>query len=125
MLEYKGAPWIANVLSEVGSCNGPPVTGAMPGESWHQYGLAVDCFWMFKGKAIWSANDFRSVEGRSENGYRLYHEIAEKMALTTISLKDGKDWPHIQFPEEGSPRARYSWAEIDYRMKLRYKNGNV
>ena len=52
-MKDEGAPWLANVLAEVGPQHGAHVTNALPGKSAHQYRLAVDCFWLLNGEAEW------------------------------------------------------------------------
>ena len=43
-LQSNGAPFLADVIQRVGDQNGPKVTNAIPGLSWHQWGEAMDCF---------------------------------------------------------------------------------
>src|SRR5690348_4825038 len=54
MLRDEGAPYLASVLDGVGPQHGDEVTKVLPGNSWHQWGEAVDCFWEVDGKAEWS-----------------------------------------------------------------------
>ena len=54
-LQAQGAAFLAHCLESVGPQHGRPVTNALPGLSWHQWGEAVDCFWLVDGKAEWSA----------------------------------------------------------------------
>ena len=53
-LRASGASFLAHCLESVGPQHGEPVTNAIPGFSWHQWGEAVDCFWLVNGKAEWS-----------------------------------------------------------------------
>src|SRR4051794_36330796 len=51
-----GCDFIVACFEKAGSQNGPRVTGALPGESWHQWGEAVDCFLEdAAGNAIWES----------------------------------------------------------------------
>ena len=117
MLELEGAHFLARVLRSVGPQHGAPATNALPGLSWHQWGEAVDCFWVVNGQAEWSAE--KRVEGR--NGYQILAEEAHGLGLTSggrwASLKD---WPHIQFRTAGSPRRLMTLWEIDQTMQQRF-----
>lgn len=116
-LRNKGAPYLADILVSVGPQHGDLVTKALPGASWHQWGLALDCFWLVSGKAEWSAD--RTVNGI--NGYGLYADEAEQLGLVAGGhWPSFKDWPHVQAAGHASPLGDYSWAEIDARMKTLY-----
>jgi hypothetical protein len=117
-LESKGAPFLAHVLDSVGPQFGGHVTDALPGESWHQWGEAVDCFWVLDGKAEWSTRKkVRLADGREMNGYRLYGEEGVRRGLTSGGFwATLKDWPHLQ-KKRGSVLAHYSWPEIDQVMR--------
>lgn len=117
-LQDNGAPWLAGVIDAVGPQHGDEVTRALPGNSWHQWGEAIDCFWEIDGKAEWSTT--RKVNG--ENGYSVYAQEAEKLGLNAGLLwKSFKDSPHVQLRSQASPRtAGLSWAKIDAEMKARF-----
>lgn len=76
-LHAAGADYLADCIVRVGPQNGDPVTNAVPGLSWHQWGEAADCFWVVKGDAEWSTK--RLVNGL--NGYRVMAEEAKKLGL--------------------------------------------
>ena len=117
-LRQNGAPYLANVIEDVGPQFGPKVTNAIPGLSWHQWGEAVDCFWNVDNTAEWSVRrKIRLLDGRTENGYRIYAEIAVKNGLTAGGLWSSfKDWPHIQFRNRRLS-SFYTIAEIDQHMQ--------
>lgn len=104
-LRAGGAPFLASCIELAGPQQGKPVTNAPPGLSWHQWGQALDCFWVYQGKASWSGA-----------GYDVYSEEAKRLGLTTISWE--RD--HVQLRPEGSPEAVFSLAEIDRAMKDRF-----
>lgn len=117
MLELEGAHFLARVLRSVGPQHGAPVTNALPGLSWHQWGEAVDCFWVVNGQAEWSAS--RMVGGR--NGYQVMAAEAQAMGLTAGGLWSSlKDWPHVQLRPAGSPRRLMTLWEIDQTMQKRF-----
>lgn len=66
-LRSVGAPFLAHCLESVGPQHGDPVTNAPPGYSWHQWGEAVDCFWLLGGKAEWSST--KKVGGLNAYAY--------------------------------------------------------
>jgi hypothetical protein len=111
-LDDGGACWLAHVVRDVGPQVGRWATNALPGQSWHQYGLAVDCYWLSRGKAIWSDK----TKVRKVNGYRVYAKEADALGLTNLG-KIG-DWVHVQSSSAGSPPG--SWTEINARMKQRW-----
>ncbi len=114
MLMDADAHWLAGVLLSVGPQHGPQVTSALPGQSWHQFGLACDSYWLASGKAQWSA-----AKGGNANGYRVMAEEASRLGLR--SLGDIGDWPHVQGPASASPRSDgMTWAEIDEAMRERF-----
>lgn len=108
------APYLADVLDGVGPQHGPHVTNALPGYSWHQWGLAVDCFWVVAGSAQWSP----TFEVDDQNGYQVYAEEARRLGLRAGA--DWSDWVHAQLPQDSSPARRYSMAAIDRAMKDRF-----
>jgi Fungal chitosanase of glycosyl hydrolase group 75/D-alanyl-D-alanine carboxypeptidase len=118
MLRSEGASYLAGVLDEVGPQHGDPVTQVLPGNSWHQWGEAIDCFWEVDGEAEWSTT--RKVNG--VNGYRVYAEEADNMGLTAGLLwPHFKDAPHVQMREANNPKSSgKSWTEIDQTMRDRF-----
>jgi len=116
-LREAGAPFLAHCLGSVGPQYGEHVTNALPGFSWHQWGEALDCFWVVDGTAEWSTS--RTADGL--NGYRVYAEEAERLGLTAgghwTSLKD---WPHVQARPDGHPGAVYTLDQIDAAMVKKF-----
>lgn len=116
-LHAAGANHLAKVLKDAGAQSGRDVTGAIPGLSWHQWGEAVDCFWLVDGKAEWSTT--RKINGL--NGYHLYADEAEKLGLTAGGhWPRRKDWPHVQLRAEDNPGKLFSLTEIDATMRQRF-----
>ena len=112
-LRNSGAPFLARCIDSVGPQSGDPVTNALPGYSWHQWGEAVDCFWLLDGKAEWSTT-------KKINGLNAYHEYADE--AEHVGLIAGghwstlKDWPHVQLRPDASPAKTLTPAEIDAAM---------
>lgn len=120
-LKAAGAPFIAQIIDNIGPQHGDPVTNALPGSSWHQWGEALDCFWVVDGKAEWSTT--KKVNGL--NGYRTYAEEAAKLGLTAGGLWTSiKDWPHVQKRAAANPLSGggLTWPKIDAEMRARFPN---
>ena len=116
-LNGAGAHFLAHCIESVGPQNGRHVTNATPGLSWHQWGEAVDCFWLVDGGAEWSTR--KRIDG--VNGYVNYASIANKMGLDAGGLwRSFKDFPHVQLRSASNPRKIYSLAEIDAEMESRF-----
>lgn len=84
-LRSSGAGYLADVLEAVGPQSGPPVTNAIPGLSWHQWGEAADLVLVERGAAVW------------DPGHAGYHALA--ITAETIGLHSGRsfgDPPHVQ-----------------------------
>ena len=118
-LKTQGALFLAHCIDSVGPQDGPHVTNAIPGLSWHQWGEALDCFWLVDGKAEWS--ETRLVNGK--NGFHIYANLAPGAGLTAGGLwPHFKDWPHVQLSESSSPLDRFTLQQIDAEMRNRFGN---
>lgn len=116
-LQSSGAPWLASLLKydPDPSKRGKWVTNALPGASWHQYGLAMDAYAIdAQGRIVWNGDDSR---------YRIYADEAVKLGLVAgANWSRGRDCPHVQFPKESSPlSAGMSWAQIEEQMSLMFR----
>ena len=116
-LRARGADFLATCIESVGPQHGPPVTNAIPGYSWHQWGEAMDCYWLRDGKAEWSPD-----VGGAKNGYRVFAEVATQHGLTAGGYWQSiKDWPHVQKRRASSPGdAGLVLAAINARMRALY-----
>ncbi|MCD6526312.1 MAG: M15 family metallopeptidase [Desulfuromonas sp.] len=116
-LSRDGAVFLAHCIESVGPQNGRHVTNAIPGFSWHQWGEAVDCFWLLDGDAEWSTR--RQLNGI--NGYGNYAGIAKSMGLTAGGFWSSfKDWPHIQLRRESNPGRNFILQQINQQMADRF-----
>lgn len=93
--QYKsrGFPALGKILKDVGpQKSGPKVTGAGPGESFHQYSMAYDCVPVLNGKPVWSS---------SGEGGKIWAKVGELGKKT--GLEWAGDWtsfrefPHFQW----------------------------
>lgn len=116
-LRNSGANFLAHCIESVGPQNGIHVTNATPGFSWHQWGEAVDCFWLVDGDAEWSTRK----KINEVNGYKNYATIADSMGLTAGGFWTSfKDWPHVQSRKESNPSRVFSLQEINQEMADRF-----
>jgi len=112
-----GADFLAHCIESVGPQHGDPVTNAPPGYSWHQWGEAVDCFWLLDGKAEWSTA--KKVGG--ENAYRAYAAEAEELGLVAGGhWATLKDWPHVQLRPDASPAKALLVSQVNAEMEKRF-----
>jgi len=116
-LKAIGAPFLAHCLDKAGPANGTWATNAVPGNSWHQFGEAMDCVWMRNGAECWS----ESLDG-DNNGYQIYMRKASTYGLTAIGLTMGKDFGHVQLRPQGAPDDLWGWSQIDTMMKSKFPN---
>lgn len=116
-LSAGAADFLAYCLESVGPQAGQQVTNALPGFSWHQWGEAVDCYWLVASAAEWSAR--KKIDG--VNGYANYAARARDMGLTAGGFWPSfKDWPHVQMKQESSPEGVYTLQEINEEMLRRF-----
>jgi len=116
-LHAQGATFLAHCIESVGPQHGPHVTNAIPGLSWHQYGEALDCFWLVNGHAEWSTT--KLIHGK--NGFQVYANLASHFGLAAGGLWTSfKDWPHVQMSEASSPLDKFTILEIDAVMQERF-----
>lgn len=108
-----GAPYLAQCIVDAGSQSGRWATNAIPGLSWHQWGLAEDDYWLVDGKAEWNADAIHN----GLQGYAVYAEEAERLGLR--SLRSIGDSPHVQQPKEGSPSSM-GLVAVDAAMRERW-----
>ena len=69
-LRSQNAPFLASVIEEVGPQTGRWATNAIPGLSWHQWGLAADLYWDSNGDAP------GGIEWSKMEGYAAFAKIA-------------------------------------------------
>lgn len=105
LIEY-GFPKLSDVLEDVGpQYETVKVTGAGPGESWHNYNLAIDAVPIQAGNLLWNRNDL----------YDIYGELAEKQNLTWGASFGDK--PHIQMGS-GNPLEYFTTLDIRRMLNL-------
>lgn len=114
LLQSLGAPWLAQVLRDAPSKPGPWATNGVPGNSWHQWGEACDCYWKTPTGIQWT-------DGQ---GYEVYALEAQKLGLTIGRLFMTPDIDHVQWRSQGAPSYLYSWPEINAKMQEMFSDIN-
>lgn len=84
---------------------GPSVTGAAPGLSYHQHGLAADCAFLRDGRLVISERDPWAMRG-----YELYGQVAEQHGLTWGGRWRLMDFGHVEWRKPGLRRTQGSDA---------------
>jgi hypothetical protein len=132
-LQAAGAPFAAECLIEAGPQSGRWATNAVPGNSWHQSGEAVDAgAWVLGTDLDWPGDGDppaeRSISWDTQPGaaggpgdafYRGWSSRAQGLGLTALGPSLG-DWVHVQARAESSPSKVFSWPEIDARLRDRF-----
>lgn len=112
-LTDRGFPFLAESLLSVGPQAGKlgaHITNAAPGESFHQYGLAVDGAPFVGGKFLWDA---------SAPEWQVYGQAAQYLGLTWAgSWTSFCEFPHVQFVAKRSPLTHFeSPAEVEHALR--------
>jgi peptidoglycan LD-endopeptidase CwlK len=116
-LRSSGADFLSNCIEQVGPQHGPHVTNAIPGYSWHQWGEALDCFWVVDDRAVWDLK----TEVNGVNGYMVYASEAKKLGMDAgYYWHSFRDAPHVQFRKEANPAAVFSLSDINRIMAERF-----
>ena len=111
-LRVQGAGYLADVIDSVGPQKGNWATNAIPGLSWHQWGLASDLYWDKNG------HEPGGVEWMDLTGYRLFAEIAKIHGLTSGYFWKSRDAVHVQLPMANTPNMTIE--KISKAMQERY-----
>lgn len=112
-LNVQGAGFLADVIEEVGPQVGEWATNAIPGMSWHQWGLAADLYWDKNGDAA------GGVEWLDIAGYEDFAHVCRAMKLTSGYFWRSRDAVHIQLPSEPSP-GHMTIQQISEAMEKRF-----
>lgn len=97
-LRAANAGYLADVIESVGPQKGKWATNAIPGMSWHQWGLACDFYWDKNGPDVPGG-----IEWNDLTGYKAFALIAQKAGLTSGFFWKSRDAVHIQLPAEAKP----------------------
>lgn len=99
-LEARGFPYLSTIIDQVGPQQGTleaHVTYAGPGESWHQFGEALDaCPYMGdpgNSPLAWAIGPKHADYEKAQRRWQLYRAICQRFDLREIGAWDG---PHAQ-----------------------------
>jgi hypothetical protein len=120
LLRAAGAATIADLVEGVGPQFGPHVTNALPGESWHQFGRAADCYVQSPdtGRALWRDRKVDGDEfGLAAKLYERFGRLAESTGLTWGGRWAIGDFGHVQLDKASSPLAQFgSWRGLSLEL---------
>jgi hypothetical protein len=102
----KDCQYLAAAIISAGPRTGRWATNAVPGNSWHQWGEAIDCVVMKNGRADWE--DIKA--------YQRYRGIGQALGLF-IGPKN--DWVHLQLRPDSAPGRLWSLKAINDELKRR------
>jgi len=111
-----GALYIANVIEAVGmQFPGDGITGhvtnAVPGESWHNWGEAMDVYLKVDGGIEWGEHE----------GYNAYGTAAEEAGLTWGGMWDVPNDPgHVQAPPMSPTDYMGDLREVSAALERKY-----
>lgn len=114
-LKSRGFPFLAQILIDVGPQGGElgkHVTWAGPGESWHQYGEALDGVAVVKGKCAWSVKKWKRE-------WDLYGHVAAELGLNWGGNWKNEDYPHCQMRFGRNPTK--VWGPDEIQEKIIYQ----
>ena len=112
-----GATKLASLLLTEWSAFGPVATCHLPGNSWHQWGMAADVAVDVGGVLVWSGSTMRDVG-----------VVAECIGLRHFAMRTsweaGGSRCHVQFPTSETPlntqRFCPTWKQLEEEMLVRY-----
>lgn len=108
MVKYRqrGFGYLADIVESVGPQNGPHVTDACAGESWHNYAEAVDGVPTVGGKAMWSYNTNKKL-------WDIFGNVVKKAGMEWGgNWTRFKDYPHAQLRPGGNPLKVFTPEQI-------------
>ena len=91
-----GCTFLANVMQNVGPSSGPWASNALPGQSYHNYGLAMDCL----------------LTPDAESDYKVYADTAQSLGLTAGYYFSDQDMGHVQLGSSDIP-FNYTMQQIN------------
>ncbi len=112
ILQIEGCHYLAACIEQAGPQNGPLITKAIPGLSWHNFGFACD-FMTFDavGKPIADGTD------------PSYADFQEQVTLSGL-FPVGNPWTwdsgHTQYYQASSPLAMYNLQNNDSKLSALY-----
>ena len=108
-LKMDGYGYLADIIEKVGPQSGPHVTNAAPGESWHNYKMAIDAVPVKNGKLLWEDD---------APEWEVYGNVVKMNSLTWAgSWRGWNEKPHAQLMETGNPLDVYDAVEAKLILK--------
>lgn len=115
-LDEEKAPYLASVLRRAAiiAVPGRWATNNLPGQSWHNFGLALDSHVVSEdGRAIW---------GPKHAGYERYASIARDLDLFPGYDFARQDVVHVQYPATTVRNKIGAWCAVDEVLAKKFPN---
>lgn len=101
--------------------NRSTITNAMPGESWHYYGLALDAVPVINGKADWLYNP--------EDPKDYFDEMAEEADMLGLTwggkFRTFPDYPHLEYHPGYSASIKSNGVKVAYSFSVKLGHLNI
>jgi peptidoglycan L-alanyl-D-glutamate endopeptidase CwlK len=105
-MKTRGYGFLADIIDATGPCNGPHVTNAAPGESWHNYAQAWDAVPLIGGKPAWNY-----LQAKAE--WDAYGECVRQVGMIWAGdWVSFREYPHAQLRAGGNPLKEYEPDKI-------------
>lgn len=111
-LDEEGAPFLASTLRRALAmgATGRWATNNLPGQSWHNFGLAVDAHVVSEdGRAVW---------GPKHESYKRYAEVAKELGLWAGYDMPRQDVVHVQAFADTIRNKIGPWAVVDKKLVI-------
>jgi len=96
-LKDRGYDFLAEAFNRTKPCDGPWRTNAAPGETWHNYGEAIDAVPLVNGVEIWNLDEkVPEQKKQMDTLWLAYGDVVVYLGMTWGGNWKSKDNPHAQ-----------------------------
>jgi hypothetical protein len=111
------APRLTRFVRDDWACFGPKITEHLPGQSFHQWGMAVDVYVLVGGIAIWQSSSVINVVVEVAKGEGI---VAKNHRVPNYLFP----WHHLQFSKFETPLHNLhlvgGWSDVERAMAERF-----
>lgn len=120
-LRAQGCGFLADCIDKAGPSSGAWATNALPGYSWHNWGMAVDSMILNpQGHAVWGSNSENAADrALAQNGLKVLAAEAVALGLTAGYNFSTPDMDHVQLPAKEVPDT-YLPSDVNEQMAARF-----
>lgn len=100
-----GAPTLASLLREEWCLKGRQETRLLPGQSWHQWGEAVDFMIQIDGRSVWFGSGYKKLADEAQllglsprfsNTFERDPEHIQLRSCEVMIMDGGISWPELE-----------------------------